>query len=263
MNKKKWLETLQKLKLPHNVLILTGTIGVLIGVLLYSLVVHPMLDEHHQLSKDIEALEKQQQLMASQPKPEKVEASDFKSLFDQVPVNEQYSQFVEDLKRLEVKSEAVILNVAFDQEGQAVDISSLQGLVGQVNGLNNSELDEVNTTAQNENNTTPSKTSPNKDEEALITSLPVRVSLQGSYEQILTFIEDLQTLDRLIRITSWTWHNTPQSGLAADVNLELFKSEKFANIYASIKQQEPELLEPTKARNPILSDEQFLEQLSE
>jgi hypothetical protein len=251
MNKKKWLKLAEKLRQPHNILLTVTSLGIILSLIIYFQILHPIALTNQVLTEKLEDLEGQRKIIESMPSPAELNEADFLQLFERVPVQDRLPDFMLELRELERKSGVYISEITLNETEGTVDAVNL--LAG-----------ENKITQTNEDSKKNSKKS--KEEEApLITSLPIQISAAGrSYEQISEFMKELHDMERIATIKTWDISAADTEPLQVEIGIQLYKTEKYAELYNELnKEPQPIFLKPTKDKDPTLSDKQFFEQLRE
>lgn len=229
-----------------------SAIALLIGNTLF-----PIIKEEAVVRLKYAELERKLNELEKKPLPVRVDPAAIRKLAERVPLADSMPEFMEALQDLESESGVVIKSLTMaDAQQQNADlvteyIQELQKARG-----SSSESEENSKT---------------KAEEGLQMVTPIRLMLtvQGSYDQVLSMLGGIQSLERIAAIDSWILQENPEPRENLSAEFEPLQMSMRITIYQAAgykdkfpEMPQPEMLPPAQKRqDPMIGEERFLDML--
>jgi Tfp pilus assembly protein PilO len=204
---------------------------------------------HMELDKQLKELEKQ-------PLPERVDLAVIRQLAQRVPMSASMPEFMSSLSDLESRSGADISSLTVEREGQQ-----------------DTDLLTEYLQLQKENRSASAR---KKDAEAdpeeglqMITPIRLTMTVRGSYEQVLSMMSGLQSLERIVVIHAWSLQRDSETAAGGEsegepvqlaLTLTIYQAAGFRGKFPEMPQ--PEVLPPEyKRQDPMIGEQRFLDML--
>jgi Tfp pilus assembly protein PilO len=237
--------------------------GLVINAILFMWKVQPDFVENVSLGHTLQQLEKQQAIIMNTPLPVKVDEAEVEQLILQVPTKFEISRVLLEFKDIEETTGVRITELTVGGEKEEVKdelADYIQNALKQA-PVQTQDLQQTESQQQAEGSETeapkpvplePKLTTPIKPEN-------VSLSINGTYEQVMEFMNQLYKMQRIVNIRSWDLTGDIANGFGMKFELTLYTAPKYVGSFHDLPQIE--VRDHDNNIQPVITDEAFKQEI--